>query len=76
MRIAEGESLRSVCKDADMPVAATVCRWLALREDFRTKYARAHDWQAEWIAELSQFGCRSPQLFGQNIFLCRMAVEK
>jgi 4-amino-4-deoxy-L-arabinose transferase-like glycosyltransferase len=34
------------------------------------------DKQAEWIAQLSQFGCRSPQLFGQNIFLCRMAVEK
>jgi hypothetical protein len=34
------------------------------------------DKQAQWIAELSQFGCRSPQLFGQNIFLCRMAVEK
>jgi hypothetical protein len=34
------------------------------------------DKQSEWIAQLSQFGCRSPQLFGQNIFLCRMAIEK
>jgi hypothetical protein len=34
------------------------------------------DKQAQWIAELSQFGCRNPQLFGQNIFLCRMAVQK
>ena len=50
-RIAEGESLRSVCKDSGMPHKATVCRWLALHEDFQTQYARAHDWQAELIAE-------------------------
>lgn len=30
------------------------------------------DRQAEWISRLSQLGCRSPQLFGQNIFLCRI----
>jgi hypothetical protein len=50
-RIAEGESLRSVCKDEHMPHKATVCRWLALHEDFRTRYALAHDWQAELLAE-------------------------
>jgi len=30
------------------------------------------DKQAEWMRELAQFGCRSPRLFGQNIFLCRI----
>ena len=30
------------------------------------------DRQAEWINQLSQLGCRSPQLFGQNIFFCRI----
>jgi hypothetical protein len=30
------------------------------------------DKQAAWIAELGQFGCRDPQLFGQNILLCRI----
>jgi dolichyl-phosphate-mannose-protein mannosyltransferase len=32
------------------------------------------DKQAEWIAELSQLGCRSRRLFGQNILLCRMGA--
>ncbi|MGH9538895.1 MAG: glycosyltransferase family 39 protein [Terriglobales bacterium] len=30
------------------------------------------DRQAEWITQLSQLGCRNPQLFGQNIFFCRI----
>jgi len=30
------------------------------------------DKQAEWIGELSQLGCGTPQLFGQNILLCRI----
>ena len=30
------------------------------------------DKQAEWMRELAQFGCRSPRLFGPNIFLCRI----
>ena len=33
------------------------------------------DKQAEWVGELAQFGCRSPRLFGQNIFLCRIEQE-
>jgi hypothetical protein len=50
-RIAEGESLRAICRDAHMPHKATVCRWLASNEEFRTRYALAHDLQAELIAE-------------------------
>jgi hypothetical protein len=48
-RISEGESLRSVCRDEDMPAIGTVCRWL-LDEDkkeFREQYAIARDVQAE-----------------------------
>jgi hypothetical protein len=50
-RISQGESLRSVCKDAHMPHKATVCRWLGANEGFRARYALAHDLQAEFIAE-------------------------
>jgi hypothetical protein len=32
------------------------------------------DKQAEWIAELGGMGCRDPQLFGQNILLCRIGA--
>lgn len=46
-RLAEGESLRSICRDEDMPHAATVCRWLAANEVFREQYARAREMQAD-----------------------------
>lgn len=50
-RIADGESLRSICRDEDMPDRATVFRWLASREDFATKYAYAREQQADLYAE-------------------------
>ncbi len=48
-RIAEGESLRSICDDDDLPAIRTVFDWLAddKRVDFRTKYARAREAQAD-----------------------------
>jgi hypothetical protein len=48
-RIAHGESVRSICKDKDMPSAVTIYYWL-LDEDkkeFFKQYARAKDSQAE-----------------------------
>jgi terminase small subunit-like protein len=50
-RIAEGESLRSVCRDQEMPDKATVFRWLYKREDFRDQYARATAARADAMAE-------------------------
>jgi len=47
-RLAEGESLRSICRDEAMPDRTTVTRWLAEIGDFATKYARAHEEQAEF----------------------------
>ena len=46
-QIAEGESLRSICLDPDMPGLRTVFDWLDQREDFRTKYARAREIQGD-----------------------------
>lgn len=48
-RIAVGQSLRSICDDDAMPALRTVFDWLARedREDFRTKYARAREAQAD-----------------------------
>ena len=46
-RIAEGESLRAICSDADMPHASTVCRWLAVHSAFREQYAHAREIQAD-----------------------------
>jgi hypothetical protein len=46
-RIADGESLRSICTDEDMPNKATVFRWLAANDQFRDQYARAREVQAD-----------------------------
>jgi len=46
-RLAEGESLRSICAGDDMPNKATVFRWLATVEAFRDQYARAREAQAD-----------------------------
>ncbi len=48
-RLAEGETLRSVCRDKAMPDKATVLRWLGdkTKVDFRDQYAHARDMQAD-----------------------------
>jgi hypothetical protein len=52
-RLIEGESLRSICRDKNMPHAATVCRWLADKRyaDFREQYALAREMQADMLAD-------------------------
>src|ERR1017187_584660 len=46
-RIADGESLRSICLSDDMPSKATVFRWLANDTAFQDLYARARETQAD-----------------------------
>ncbi len=48
-RLAEGEPLRSICRDKAMPNKATVLRWLAdkAKADFRDQYAHAREMQAD-----------------------------
>jgi len=50
-RIADGEPLRSVCRDAVMPDKSTVLRWLGNDEnaEFRDQYARAREMQADGL---------------------------
>ena len=48
-RLANGESLRRICRDDDMPEMRAVMRWLNAREEFRQQYARARELQAEYI---------------------------
>lgn len=49
VRLAAGESLRSICRDPDMPEARTVHYWLLDEEkkSFFQQYARARSIQAE-----------------------------
>ena len=46
-RLADGESLRSICRSDDMPGTTTVVRWLTDKETFRAQYAKARELQAD-----------------------------
>lgn len=48
-RLADGQSLRSICQADDMPNKATVFRWLAADAAFSDQYARARESQADTL---------------------------
>lgn len=48
-RLADGESLRSICTDESMPARSTVFKWLSEDEAFADQYAHARDAQADAI---------------------------
>lgn len=50
-RIAEGESLRAICKAKDLPSAETVRVWLSEDRAFSAQYARAREDQADFYAD-------------------------
>lgn len=50
-RITEGESLRQITRDQDMPGHSTVYEWLLAKPDFADNYARARDEQADTLAD-------------------------
>lgn len=50
-RLANGESLRRICSDPDMPVQSTVFSWIHKNESFAKQYARAREAQMEAMAE-------------------------
>lgn len=51
IRIAEGESLRKICEDDDMPERVTIYRWLQADTDFCNHYTRAREDQADTLAD-------------------------
>jgi len=46
-RLADGESMRAICRDEAMPARSTVDAWMEGNEAFRAKCARAREWQAD-----------------------------
>ena len=50
-RIANGQSLREICRDKDMPSKEGVRGWLIRHESFAAQYARAREAQADHFAE-------------------------
>lgn len=50
-RIANGESLRSICADEAMPCKSTIMNWLAKDAAFLDQYGRAREAQTHLMAE-------------------------
>ena len=50
--IAEGRSLRSVCRDYDVPSIATIFNWFAVNKPFLAQYARACEERTEAQQEI------------------------
>lgn len=48
-RIADGESLRSICDDKQMPSRTSVFKWLSNSAELANQYARAREEQADAI---------------------------
>lgn len=46
-RLADGESLKAMCEDEDMPSKSTVFKWLSENPTFSDMYARAREAQAD-----------------------------
>jgi len=46
-QIADGDSLRSICNDENMPNRTTVLRWLEANPEFAAIHARAREAQAD-----------------------------
>lgn len=51
VRIAEGESLRKICKDEKMPSLVAVWKWLNNSEELVKQYTRAREEQAETLVD-------------------------
>ncbi len=54
-RIIEGQSLREICRDPDMPGKDTVYKWLAVTPKFSDAYARAREHQCDaWADDIRE----------------------
>ena len=50
-RLSEGQSLRTVCKDDDLPCAATVFCWMRTKPEFLEQYEKAKEESADALVE-------------------------
>jgi len=48
-RLADGQSLRKICLDENMPDGSVIRKWLARNADFARQYAYARDEQADTL---------------------------
>jgi hypothetical protein len=48
--ISLGKSLLKICESSEFPAQSTVYRWIESNDDFREKYARARELQADYYS--------------------------
>lgn len=50
-RIVNGESLSAICRDESMPCVSTVYRWIDENNEFKDRYVRAREDQADTLSD-------------------------
>lgn len=50
-QLADGDSMRTVCKPDDMPNKATVFKWLRIHEEFNDQYVKAKEESADALTD-------------------------
>lgn len=50
-RISNGESVRKICSDPDMPASSSIFKWLILHQEFAEQYTRAREAQMDAMVE-------------------------
>lgn len=50
-KLAQGESLRTVCKEEEMPSVVTVFSWMRKHEEFLNQYTRAKEESADALSD-------------------------
>jgi hypothetical protein len=73
-RLAEGESLRTICGGDGMPDKSTVLRWLISHEDFRRQYIHARELGADTIAETALADAIAP-MRNEDVQRARLAFD-
>lgn len=61
-RIMNGESLRTITKDDDMPERKTIHNWLSVNEEFLHQYKEARDIQADTYTDEMEDIARDPTI--------------
>lgn len=66
-RIADGESLRTICASDNMPSRRTILNWLVADASFCAKYAHAREAQADLLAEEIVHIADTPQIGTRSV---------
>lgn len=75
VRLAEGESLRAICRDPELPAMSTVMKWLNVVPTFAEQYARARELQADAIFDEALDIADTAGLTNERIAKARLQID-